>query len=66
MPSFVAHAILGNVAWVIGLLLIAGSLFGSRLGAQIIQRVNDRMLTLLFATVLVISGVILAGTEFLG
>ena len=66
VPSFVAHAILGNVAWVIGLLLIAGSLFGSRLGAQIIQRVNDRMLTLLFATVLVISGVILAGTEFLG
>lgn len=66
VPSFIAHAILGNVAWLIGLLLIAGSLFGSRLGAKIIQKVNDRMLTLLFATVLVISGIILAVTEFVG
>lgn len=66
VPSFIAHAVLGNVAWVIGVLLIVGSLFGSRLGAKIIQKVNDRLLTALFATVLVASGVILAVTEFLG
>lgn len=66
VPSFIAHALLGNVSWIIGILLIAGSLFGSRLGAKIIQKVNDSVLTALFATVLVISGIILAVTEFLG
>ncbi len=66
VPSFITHAILGNVAWVIGVLLIIGSLFGSRLGAKIIQKVNDRLLTALFATLLVASGLILAVTEFLG
>lgn len=66
VPSCVTHAILGNISWVIGLLLIAGSLCGSRLGAKIIRKVNDRLLTGLFGCVLVASGLILAFTELVG
>lgn len=64
VPSCITHALLGNVVWVIGLLLIAGSLVGSRIGAKLIRKVNDRLLTGLFGVVLVVSGVILTVTQF--
>ena len=64
VPSFVTHAILGDVAWLIGILLIVGSVVGARLGAQILRRVNDRALTGLFGVVLVLAGVIMVVREF--
>lgn len=66
VPSFIAHAILGNVMWVLGALLILGSIFGAKIGAAVIKRVNDRMLTALFAVLLVAAGVVLAANEFIG
>ena len=66
VPSFITHAILGNILWVVGLLLIAGSLVGTRAGAWVIKRVNDRLLTGLFGVVLVVSGVILAVQQMVG
>lgn len=65
LPSCITHALLGNVAWVIGLLLVAGSVAGTKLGAYLISRVNDRALTGLFGVLLVVTGVILAVQEFL-
>ena len=66
VPSFITHAILGNILWVVGLLLIAGSLVGTRVGAWVIKRVNDRLLTGLFGVVLVVSGFILAVQQMVG
>lgn len=66
VPGVVAHAYFGNIAWVIGLLLIAGSLAGTRIGARILKHVNDRLLTGLFGVVLLIAGAILASQELLG
>ncbi len=66
VPSFITHAVLGNVIWLLGVLLIVGSVAGAKLGALIIKRVNDRLLTGLFGVVLVASGVILAVQEFVG
>jgi len=63
VPSCITHAALGNVAWAIGLLLIAGSFVGSRIGTAIGKRTGDRMLTALFGAMLVVSGLILAVTE---
>ena len=65
VPSCTTHALLGNVAWAIGLLLIAGSFVGSRIGTAIGKRTGDRTLTALFGTTLAISGLILAVTELL-
>lgn len=66
VPSFITHAVLGHVLWILGLLLIVGSVVGAKLGALIIKRVNDRLLTGLFGVVLVASGVILAVQEIVG
>lgn len=66
IPSFITHAILGNVLWIEGILLIAGSLVGTRVGAFLLQKVNNRMLTLLFGVLLVASGVMLAVQEIVG
>ena len=66
VPSFVTHALLGDVAWVIGLLLIVGSVAGTRLGAKILAHVNDRALTGLFGVVLVAAGLIMVFRELAG
>lgn len=65
VPSCVTHALLGNVSWVIGLCLIAGSFVGSRIGTMIGKRTGDRLLMALFGGMLVVSGLILALTELL-
>ena len=65
IPSFVTHALLGNVQWLAGLMLIAGSLVGTRLGAAIIRHVNERLLTFLFGMMLIIAGVLTIVREFL-
>lgn len=66
VPSFITHAVLGNVDWLLGLLLIAGSVVGAKLGAKILTYVNERLLTGLFGVLLVLSGVIMVIREFLG
>ena len=66
IPSFITHAFLGNVDWILGLLLIVGSVVGAKLGAKILTHVNDRLLTGLFGVVLVISGIIMVVREVIG
>lgn len=66
VPSFITHAIIGNVLWIVGLLLIVGSIAGTRIGALILGHVNNRLLTGLFGVLLVASGVMLAVQEILG
>lgn len=66
VPGFITHALLGNVMWVTGILLIAGSVCGARIGAVIINRINNRKLTALFGVLLVVAGVILALQEIVG
>ena len=66
VPSFITHAILGNVDWILGVLLIVGSVVGAKLGAKILAHVNDRLLTGLFGVVLVFSGVIMVVREIVG
>jgi uncharacterized membrane protein YfcA len=65
IPSFITHALLGNVAWVLGLLLIVGSVCGAKAGASIVKRVNDRALTALFAVLMVAVGIFMAVQELL-
>ena len=65
VPSFITHAVLGNVAWLIGVLLIAGSVCGAKLGALISARINNHVLTGLFGVVLVVAGIIMAVEELL-
>lgn len=66
VPSFITHALLGNVDWLLGLLLIVGSIIGAKLGAKILSHVNDRLLTGLFGVVLILSGVIMVVREIVG
>lgn len=66
IPSFITHAIIGNVMWIVGLLLILGSIVGTKLGARILGHVNNRLLTGLFGVLLVASGVMLAVQEIVG
>lgn len=66
VPSFITHALIGNVMWVVGTLLIVGSVVGAKLGALILGHVNNRMLTALFGVLLVASGVMLAVQEIVG
>lgn len=66
VPSFITHAVLGNVDWLLGLLLIVGSVIGAKLGAKILAHVNERMLTALFGVLLVLSGVIMVVRELVG
>jgi hypothetical protein len=63
IPSFITHALLGNVAWVLGLLLIVGSVTGARLGGRLVRRVNERLLTALFGVLMVAVGVFMAVQE---
>lgn len=65
IPSFITHAVLGNVAWLIGVLLIVGSVCGAKLGALISARINNHVLTGLFGVVLVVAGIIMAVEELL-
>ena len=66
VPSFITHALLGNIDWLLGLLLIVGSIVGAKLGAKILAHVNERLLTGLFGVVLILSGVIMVVREIVG
>ncbi len=66
VPAFVTHALLGHVAWVIGILFVIGSVIGTRLGARILCHVNDRLLTGLFGVVLIASGIVMIVREVVG
>lgn len=64
IPGIIAHALLGNVAWLLGAFLVIGSIPGSKLGAYIVQRISNRGLMKLFAVVLTVSAVSLIVREF--
>ncbi|MBS5450386.1 MAG: sulfite exporter TauE/SafE family protein [Coriobacteriia bacterium] len=66
VPSFITHALLGNIDWLLGLLLIVGSIIGAKLGAKILTHVNERLLTGLFGVLLVLSGIIMVVREIVG
>jgi uncharacterized membrane protein YfcA len=66
IPAFAMHALLGHVRWIFGLLLILGAIVGTRLGAVILRKVNDRLLTGLFGCVLVVSGILMIVRELVG
>ncbi|MEE8717506.1 MAG: sulfite exporter TauE/SafE family protein [Coriobacteriales bacterium] len=66
IPAFVMHALLGHVHWVFGIIMILGALVGTRLGAAILRKVNDRLLTGLFGVVLVLSGIVMIVRELVG
>lgn len=65
VPAFVTHAMLGHVEWISGVLLILGALVGTQVGARVVQRVGDRSLTAMFATILVLSGIVMAVREII-
>lgn len=63
IPGVVTHALMGDVHWLLGLLLICGSIPGAQLGARLASRVPEKQLRIVFGCVLVFGGVMLAANE---
>lgn len=63
IPGVVMQALLGNVNWVAGIAVAAGSIPGALLGARLLTHMPERTLRFMFAGFLVIAGVVLALSE---
>lgn len=66
IPGTITHALLGHIDWGIALALSLGVIPGAILGARITLGASDRVVRLAFATLLLVVGLWLAGTELYG
>ncbi len=65
IPGVIAHALYGNINYLLALSFILGSVPGAKLGALVVSKTSNRKLTIAFAIVLLIAGVALAVNELL-
>ena len=66
IPGVVEQALLGNVHFLVGIAMAVGSIPGAVLGAQLVKRVPERTLRILFGGFLLVMAVILVTNEMLG
>lgn len=64
VPGVVAQIFLGNVQYLAGIAVAAGSIPGAILGARLVQIVPERQLRFLFGGFLVVAAVVLVLNEF--
>lgn len=65
IPGVIEQALLGNVHFMIGIAMAAGSIPGAVLGAQLVKRVPERTLRIMFGAFLLLMAVVLVVNEVL-
>lgn len=65
VPGAIAQAALGNIDWLVGLMVAAGSIPGAILGARFVGRVPELSLRFAFGTVLLVASVMLVVNQVL-
>lgn len=66
IPGVVYQGMLGNIDYLAGIAMAAGSIPGAVIGANLIRRVPERQLRIAFGVFLLISAVVLLGNEVAG
>lgn len=66
VPGSVAHAVLGNVDWLLAAGMTVGVIPGAWAGSKVTQRASDRAVRVAFAIMLAIVGVYLIASELRG
>lgn len=66
IPGVIVQGSLGNVDFLMGILMAIGSIPGAVLGATLVRHVPERALRLFFGIFLLIAASVLAANEFLG
>lgn len=64
IPGAVAHGMMGDIAFLYGLVIAAGSIPGAFLGSWLCKIVPERTLRFVFAIMLLVVGVVLVANEF--
>ena len=65
IPGVIEQALLGNVHFMIGIAMAVGSIPGAVLGAQMVKRVPERTLRIMFGAFLLLMAVVLVVNEVL-
>lgn len=65
IPGVIEQALLGNVHFTIGIAMAVGSIPGAVLGAQLVKRVPERTLRIMFGAFLLLMAVVLVVNEVL-
>lgn len=65
IPGVIEQALLGNVHFMIGVAMAVGSIPGAVLGAQLVKRVPERTLRIMFGAFLLLMAVVLVANEVL-
>lgn len=63
IPGVVYQGMLGNIDYLAGIAMAAGSIPGAVIGANLVRRVPERQLRIAFGVFLLISAVVLLGNE---
>lgn len=63
IPGTLAHAWLGHIDWNLAALLAIGVIPGALLGARLTQKASDRWVGFAFASLLLVTGLVLAANE---
>ena len=63
IPGVIEQAFLGNIDYLAGIAMAAGSIPGAVIGASLVRRVPERQLRFLFGAFLLVSAVVLLGNE---
>ena len=63
VPSIIEQAVLGNIAYMVGIAVVCGSIPGAVLGARLVRRVSERKLRFLFGFILVAAAIVLVANE---
>lgn len=64
IPGVITQAVLGNIAWVTGILVAVGSMPGAIIGARLMDHVPERTLRFLFAGLLGVAAILLVVDQF--
>ena len=63
IPGVIEQGLLGNIDYLAGIAMAAGSIPGAVIGANLVRRVPERQLRFIFGAFLLISAVVLLGNE---
>lgn len=63
IPGVIEQALLGNINYMAGIAMAAGSIPGAVIGANLVRRIPERQLRFVFGAFLLVSAVVLLGNE---
>ncbi|MBK5211558.1 MAG: sulfite exporter TauE/SafE family protein [Coriobacteriia bacterium] len=66
IPGLITHSLLGNVDWMMGAGIVVGVIPGAALGAKITLGTSERATSIGFAILLIVTGIWLGSSVFLG